>query len=230
MSEKTILDKGFIRLVDNMGNDMSVIKAARVSYGNESKGEEADKKLIHYLMNNKHETPFEHITFTFHVKCPMYIARQWFRHRIGSFNEISGRYTEMEESYYHPRSMRKNTEKNKQSSGKGDWYEDEFLNMCDTYDDAILSAHAAYNKLLEFGLCREQARGVLPMAIYTEFYWSVNARSLFNFIELRTAKGAQWEIQQYGIAIFNLVKDIAPWTFEAFRMCTLQTSFGGESI
>ena len=93
------VDKGFIRLVDHMGSDMAIVKSARVSYGNESKGPEADKKLIKFLLKHNHGTPFEHLTFTFHVKCPIFVARQWFRHRIGSFNEISLRYTKYDDNY-----------------------------------------------------------------------------------------------------------------------------------
>ena len=106
--QRTMVGDGFVRLVDSMGNDMSVVKAARVSYGQESKGEVADQKLINYMMKHRHGTPFEHITFTFHIKCPIFVARQWFRHRIGSFNEISGRYVKLEADYWQPEQWRTN--------------------------------------------------------------------------------------------------------------------------
>ena len=98
----SILDAGFIRLTDNVGTDQTVVKTARVSYGNETKGAEADRKLLKYLLDNKHETPFEHLVFTFHIKCPIFVARQWFRHRIGSFNEISGRYVKLDTEFWIP--------------------------------------------------------------------------------------------------------------------------------
>ena len=111
-----ILDSGFIRLTDSVGTDQTVVKSARVSYGNETKGAEADRKLLKYLLDNKHETPFEHLVFTFHVKCPIFVARQWFRHRIGSFNEISGRYVKLDTEFWVPTEWRSNNQENKQSS------------------------------------------------------------------------------------------------------------------
>jgi len=211
-----ILNDGFIRLVDSMGDDMSAVRAARVSYGKATKGEEADKKLIHYLLDNKHETPFEMITFTFHVRCPLFIARQWFRHRIGSFNEISLRYTEYEEKMWRPDSWRMNNQSNKQSSGEGDFSKEEIKYLNSEYDTAMDAAVITYKDLIKAGVAREQARAVLPMAAYTEFYWSVNARSLFNFLRLRMHESAQIEIQEYANEILQIVKPIAPWTFERF--------------
>lgn len=216
-------DDGFIRLVDSMGDDMSAVRAARVSYGKETKGEEADKKLIQYLLDNKHETPFEMITFTFHIRCPIFIARQWFRHRIGSyvedsFNEISRRYTTVNATdFWVPNEWRINDKGNKQSSSVLELSEKEKAELYKIYHEALDECESAYNKLIELGIAREQARAVLPMAAYTEFYWSVNARSLFNFLRLRMHESAQWEIQEYAREILKIVKPIAPWTFESFR-------------
>jgi len=216
-----VLDNGFVRLVNTLGGDHSVVSSARVSYGNETKGEKADKGLINFLMKHDHGTPFEHIVFTFHIKCPIFVARQWFRHRIASYNEISGRYVEMKDEFYYPAAFRANNKLDKQSSGDYEWETNEFLDMCDIYDNAIRDSYQAYKNLIDYGLCREQARGILPMAIYTEFYWTVNARSLFNFIKLRAAPNAQWEIQEYANIINKIVSTIAPWTFEAFNKYVL---------
>lgn len=212
-----ISSEGFIRLVDSMGDDMSVVKSARVSYGKESKGKEADQKLINFLMQHNHGTPFEHIVFTFHVRCPLFVARQWFRHRIGSFNEISGRYTTVKTDFWVPDSWRVNNTANHQASSEGDFSERDTTDLLKIYHDALDTCEIAYNALIEQGVAREQARAILPMATYTEFYWSVNARSLFNFLKLRSAKGAQKEIRDYAEAILVIVKTIAPWTFEAFQ-------------
>ena len=210
------IDKGFVRLVDVMGDDMSVVRAARVSYGKESKGESADRKLIHYLMKHNHGTPFEHIVFTFHIRCPIFIARQWFRHRIGSFNEISGRYTELEMDFFRPIEIRENRTSNHQASIEGEFSDEEINSMFEKWDNTLEVIESTYQYFLKRGMAREQARAILPVGTYTEFYWSVNLRSLFNFIHLRTAKDAQFEMCQYADVISNITEEIAPWCFEAF--------------
>jgi len=208
---------GFVRLVDTMGDDMAVVRAARVSYGNESKGEKADEKLIHYLMQHNHGTPFEHIVFTFHIKCPIFVARQWFRHRIGSFNEISGRYTELATEFFVPTTLRENKTANHQASIEGDFTDDEIQSMLSEWNYALEIAESTYESLLEKGVAREQARAVLPIGTYTEFYWTVNLRSLFNFIRLRTADDSQAEMREYADTIQAIAKDYAKWSFEAFE-------------
>lgn len=208
---------GFVRAVDIMGNDMSVVRAARVSYGNESKGEKADQKLIHYLMKHNHGTPFEHIVFTFHIKCPIFVARQWFRHRIGSFNEISGRYTELATEFFVPSLFRQNKTSNHQASIEGDFTEDEIESMMNEWKYTLDIVESTYHSLLEKGMAREQARAILPLGTYTEFYWTVNLRSLFNFIRLRTAEDAQEEMRDYATVIHDIAKEEAKWCFEAFE-------------
>jgi len=213
-----VLNAGFVRLVDTMGNDMSVVRSARVSYGKESKGEEADQKLINYLMEHSHHTPFEHLNFTFHIRCPLFIARQWMRHRIGSFNEISLRYTNYgDEDFWHPTEWRTNNKHNGQSSGEVDWGAEGSLPFDYCLHDTYRDIDKAYKYLIDSGVAREQARAILPMGSYTEFYWSVNARSLFNFLKLRMYESAQKEMQDYAHAVYALVQDMAPWTFEAFE-------------
>jgi thymidylate synthase (FAD) len=217
MSHIFPIDDGFVRLVDSMGDDKSVVRAARVSYGKESKGEEADRKLIQYLMEHNHGTPFEHIVFTFHVRCPIFVARQWFRHRIGSFNEISGRYTELDTGFFVPTALRENQNDNHQASIEGDFSDEEIESMMREWNYALEIVEDTYNSLLEKGLAREQARAILPVGTYTEFYWTVNLRSLFNFITLRTAEDAQAEMRQYANVVQFIAEEKAAWCFEAYE-------------
>lgn len=217
-----VLDDGFVRLVDHLGDDASVVRSARVSYGEETKGAAADEKLINFLMKHDHGTPFEHLSFTFHIRCPLFVARQWFRHRIGSFNEISGRYVKVDTDFWVPSEWRINDQKNKQASSEGGFTPTENAELHRIYHDALDTCQTAYTELLSQGVAREQARGILPLATYTEFYWSVNARSLFNFIRLRAAPNAQQEIRDYANVITDIVTPLAPWTFAAFRKHILQ--------
>jgi thymidylate synthase (FAD) len=222
MQSIKVLDKGFLRLVDFMGGDQAVVQAARVSLGQGLKGEERDRRLIRYLLKHQHMTPFEHAVFKFHVKCPIFVARQWFRHRWGSYNEISGRYTEFEEEFYLPENFRKQIHKDyKYVPFTGD----EVTRMKDQITKFYNYAFKFYRELLEQGVARELARIILPLSLYTQFYWTVNARSLMNFINLRADKHAQWEIQRYALAIAKVFKELMPWTFEAF----LDHAFSGES-
>ena len=215
-NEKTIhvLDKGFVRLVDFMGRDNRVVSAARVSFGGVSKGEERDKGLIKYLLEHQHHTPFEHCYFQFHICCPIYVARQWMRHRWGSYNEISARYTQVKDEFYLPKEFRGQDVKNRQGSVAAD-LDNEALSKL--YEQSVESSFAVYNKLIESGVAREMARGVLPVCQYTQFYWSVNARSLLNFLQLRTDGHAQYEIRVYADAIAQIFKEKMPWSWEAFE-------------
>jgi thymidylate synthase (FAD) len=218
-----VLDKGFVRLVDFMGGDPGVVDAARVSYGGVSKGPEADKKLIAYLLKHSHMTPFEHSVFKFHVSAPIFVARQWFRHRFAAYNEISFRYTEVKDYFYMPAAWRGQDKKNKQgSTGAVELDQDGLHKMFKTQVDNALET---YKKMIEQGVAREMARMVLPVNLYTEFYWTVNARSLMNFVVLRADAHAQWEIQQYGEAMARSFKELMPWTYEAF----LRDAWKGEN-
>lgn len=214
--EKRVLDKGFVRLADMMGNDYSAVKAARVSYGQGLKTPQKDKSLVLYLMEHGHETPFEHIVFTFHVKAPLFVTRQWFRHRIGSFNEISQRYTEVkEEEFYVPDNVRANISEDRQKSVE---VEDTALlqSIKESIQKACEESYKVYKELLNKGVARELARVVLPLSTYTQFYWTVNARSLMNFLSLRADSHAQWEIQQYALVMAEFFKETCPWTYDAF--------------
>jgi thymidylate synthase (FAD) len=209
-----VLDKGFVKLVEFMGGDQRAVESARVSFGSVSKGEAADRKLIEYLLANGHLSPFEHSVFQFHVKCPIFVARQWMRHRIASYNEISARYTEVHDEFYMPEAFRGQDRANKQGSIPTSALEQE--KMLAIYDRAIKASFAAYKELLDAGAAREMARLVLPVAQYTQFYWSVNARSLLNFIDLRTHEHAQLEIRQYANSIREIFAEKMPWTWEAY--------------
>lgn len=214
MEDIKVLDKGFVRLVDFMGGDQSVVEGARVSYAGKSKGADADKKLLFYLMEHDHSTPFEHTVFKFHVKAPIFVARQWMRHRIASYSEISYRYTETKDEFYFPTEWRIQDTKNKQGSTIDPTLENELLTK-----ELMLICNETYNfyqRFLKKGISREMARMMLPVNMYTEFYWAVNGRSLMNFINLRADVTAQLEIRKYAEAHAVIFREKCPWTYEAF--------------
>jgi thymidylate synthase (FAD) len=209
-----VLDKGFVRLVDVMGGDAAVLDAARVCYGSSSKGAAQDRRLIAYLMKHAHLTPFEHAVFKFHVSTPIFVARQWFRHRMASYNEVSGRYTEIKEEFYVPAVWRSQDTVNKQGSVAAAKLDHAGLSA--RLSAQVRSSMAGYRDMLAAGVAREMARLVLPMNLYTQFYWTVNCRSLMNFISLRADEHAQWEMQQYALALARFFRRRMPWTWEAF--------------
>ncbi len=209
-----VLDKGFVRLVEFMGGDLGVVDAARVSYGGASKGEEADKKLISYLLAHAHLTPFEHAVFKFHVNAPIFVARQWFRHRFAAYNEISYRYTQAKDEFYIPAAWRAQDRKNKQGSIETPSLDHEALTK--EFAEEIRRASRLYEEMIAAGVAREMARMILPVNLYTQFYWTVNARSLMNFVSLRADEHAQWEIRQYAQALADIFRRTMPWTYEAF--------------
>jgi len=221
-----LLDHGFVKLVDFMGGDERVVSSARVSFGAGSKGEAKDKALIKYLLVHSHHTPFEHCYFQFHVKCPIFVARQWMRHRWGSYNEVSARYTEVHDEFYVPTVFRVQDNKNKQGSLSSDDLDNEVLNKI--YAQSVEASYKEYKKLLDAGVAREMARGILPVSQYTQFYWSVNARSLLNFLSLRTDEHAQYEIRVYANAIAQMFKERMPWSYEAFESLDKKLPLGSE--
>lgn len=209
-----VLDKGFIRLVDSMGGDSAVVESARVSYGSGTKGAEKDRKLLNYLLRHDHMTPFEQAVFKFHVSAPLFVMRQWIRHRMSSYNEISARYTEVKDEFYSPEIWRAPDPKNKQASQASPQIDQKHCR--ETLEKATQSAFAAYHELIKAGAARELARMVLPVNLYTQFYWTVNARSLMHFITLRADANAQWEIQKYAEALAGVFAERMPWTWEAY--------------
>lgn len=209
----TVLDKGFVRFVEGMGFDQGVIDAARVSYKSEAGDTERDRKLIRYLLEHDHGTPFEHAVLKFHVKLPIFVARQWIRHRMASYNETSFRYREAPEEFYDPLAWRAQDTKNKQGSVHGRLDHDEMSRHLRTASEGTM---LIYKHMLAAGVSREMARMVLPVNLYTEWYWTVNARSLMHFIRLRSEHHAQWEMRQYSNALWPFFARLMPWTAEAF--------------
>ena len=222
MDSIPVLDKGFVRLVEVMGGDHSVVQAARVSYGPGTKTVREDRALIDYLMRHRHTSPFEMVEFKFHVKAPLFVVRQWFRHRTANVNEISGRYSVLKEEFYEPEVWRKQAGKNKQGS-EGAFPDEEADGLLRQVEEV---AYAAYQALLGKGVAREMARMVLPLNLYTEFYWKQDLHNLFHFLTLRLAPEAQWEIRQYARAIAEIVKAHVPMAWESYEEHVL----GGQNL
>ncbi len=248
MNEIAVLDKGFVRLVgylvdlvdtrplgfdDHVAHngfivdrghtlDAQIVRAARVSYGKGTKTVREDEKLIRYLLEHEHWSPFEMVEFKFHVKAPLFVARQWFRHRTASVNEVSARYSVVENEFYIPDEWRKQDAKNRQgSAGKLDPLANAYAT--DAYTEALEHAYLAYDALLNSGVSREMARMVLPQAVYTQFYWKQDLRNLLHFLKLRLDSHAQWEIRQYAEAILELIEPLVPITVKAWRELVLGT-------
>lgn len=214
MNEIKVLDKGFIRLEDRMGGDEAVVRAARVSHKSEPKTPEDDSKLIAFLLKHHHGTPFEHAVFKFHVKLPIFVARQWIRHRMSSYNETSFRYREAPEEFYIPEVWRAQDNKNRQGSVPAPDLNHKELSLFLEQDCAM--AMERYKKMLAQGVAREMARIILPTNLYTEWYWTVNARALMHFITLRSENHAQWETRQYSHAISKVLAESMPVTWGHF--------------
>lgn len=212
-----VLDLGFVDLLDTMGNELTIVNAARVSFGkHKTEWDDKDELLLKFLVEHRHTSPFEHVQFQFRVKCPLYIRSQWHRHRMWSYNEISRRYTEQDiEDCYIPEMFRQQSESNRQASIDRALPDNDLL--IEKYEQHVARAVAFYKDLLENGVCREQARGVLPQAIYTEFYATVDLHNLLHFIELRISPEAQWEIQQYARALLELIEPYVPVTVKWFK-------------
>jgi len=212
LTDIAVLDRGFVKLVDHMGSDLSVVNAARVSFGKRKETfDEADGKLITYLADHEHTSPFRHTALTFHVKAPIFVFRQWMKHRISSeFNEISGRYVEFpQDEFFVPETFRRQAKVNKQGS------EGQVEALASDQAHAIYlatcrNAVVQYKALIALGVCREQARCVLPLGLYSEVYWTASLQAVIHFIRLRTDAHAQWEIQQYAQAVKRMVEELYP--------------------
>ena len=213
-----IFDKiSFIRLIDYMGGDDAIVQAARVSYGKGTTTVSDDRKLIRYLMKHKHTSPFEQVEFKFHIKMPIFVARQWVRHRTASLNEYSGRYSEMKNEFYFPDVDKIQGQSKDNNQGSDGIILDEAKMI---QNEMVLfqeKCHKEYQKYLNKGVSREVARINLPLSQYTEWYWKMDLHNLFHFLKLRLDKHAQWEIRQYAKVIFNIIKDIVPISCEAFE-------------
>lgn len=218
--EISVLDHGFVRIDGALASDLSVVNAARVSFARRhSEIDESDRGLISYLMRSGHGTPFEHNAFRFHVKCPIFIAREWMRHRIGSFNEWSARYSTLEPEFYIPHPTQVRTRVGKPGHYTYEQtYAGDAVNFHTSLRQSCFSAFQHYLNALEVGIAPEQARFFLPVNVYTQFYWTVNARALMNFLMLRNAPTAMWEIQQYALVVEAIFEHFMPLTWSAFQI------------
>jgi thymidylate synthase (FAD) len=220
-----VLEHGYVVLVDYMGDDNAIVQAARVSYGPGTKTARDDRGLIRYLMRNRHTTPFEMVEFKFLVRLPMYVARQMIRHRTASVNEVSARYSILPDEYELPRqeSVRAQATRNRQ--GRSDEMlppetVEEFRTGVKHLSD---EAYGFYQRSLTHGVAREIARIVLPVGVYTEWYWKMDLHNLFHFLELRLDEHAQEEMRQYANAIAGIVKQVVPVAYEAFEDYILES-------
>ncbi|MHB1866462.1 MAG: FAD-dependent thymidylate synthase [Thermoplasmata archaeon] len=215
---RRVLSHGYVVLVDYMGNDAAIVQAARVSYGQGTRSVRDDRGLIRYLLRHRHTTPFEMVEFKFLVRLPIYVARQWIRHRTASVNEYSARYSILPDEYDlpSPEAVRKQSETNRQ--GRGDPLAPEVVERFRTDLDRVArSAYTAYEKALADGVARETARLLLPVAYYTEWYWKINLHNLFHFLSLRLDPHAQEEIRAYAVEIAAMARTVAPVAMEAFE-------------
>jgi thymidylate synthase (FAD) len=219
-SEQTIriLDHGFVRLDDAMADDLSVVNGARVSFARHKDEMDApDEGLIRFLMRDRHGSPFEHNAFRFHIRCPIFVAREWFRHRIGSFNEFSLRYAKATDDFYVPDADDVRTQVGKPGAYSFEPVSPEVAEETREELKAVYDlAYATYTRLVEQGVARELARSVLPVGAYTQFYWTVNARALMNFVSLRNSEFAQLEIRRYAEAVERFFAQKMPVTHAAF--------------
>lgn len=214
----SVLDYGFVHLVDSMGDDASVVQAARVSTGKGTKTPPEDAKLIRYLMRNRHTTPFEMVMFKFHVSLPIVVARQWIRHRMGSFNEFSGRYSVMPDKFYlpSPAQVKGQSKKNKQAS-EGEVSADSVAWYLTALQRWTQDGYTQYLQALECGISKERARFFVANTVYTEWYWKVDLKNLLDFLRMRSEKHAQWEIQQYADVLLDLIQPLVPVTVAAWE-------------
>jgi thymidylate synthase (FAD) len=213
-----VLDHGFVRLDDAMATDLSVVNAARVSFARRKEEmDESDEGLIRFLMRDRHGTPFEHNSFRFHIRTPLFVAREWFRHRIGSFNEFSMRYARATDEFYIPEPEDVRSQIGKPGAYSFEPVSDELAETAREELRAVYeAAYAAYERLVEAGVARELARAAIPVGAYTEFYWTVNARALMNFVSLRAADTAQREIRRYADACELFLAEKMPVTHASF--------------
>ena len=213
-----VLDHGFVRLDAAMADDLSVANAARVSFARRKEElDDADRGLIRFLMRDRHGTPFEHNSFRFHIRCPIFVAREWMRHRIGSFNEFSLRYAKATDDFYMPDPADVRSQVGKPGAYSFEPVDDDLASETQVELRKVYDvAYETYTALVEKGVARELARSVLPVGAYTEVYWTVNARSLMNFVSLRAAETAQREIRRYALAVEAFLAREMPVTYAAF--------------
>lgn len=214
------LDYGFVRLIDSMGSDLSIVRAARVSYNAEwraGEDEGKDAKLINYLLKNKHTSPFESVVFTFEVKAPIFVLRQWHRHRTWSYNEVSARYAELPEEYYVPKPEHITTQSVNNKQMRTTEVHPKCLDWAAEIDLQCKLAFKMYRRALDDGVPRELARSILPVATYSHMFATVDLHNLFHFLKLRLHEHAQYEIRVYAEAILKLIEPIVPVAIKSFK-------------
>ncbi|MCL2374629.1 MAG: FAD-dependent thymidylate synthase [Treponema sp.] len=231
--EFPVLDKGFIRLVDYLGGDERVVQSARVSYGEGTKSYREDAGLIDYLLRNSHTSPFEQVVLTFHIKLPIFVARQWIRHRTARLNEVSGRYSVMKDEFYvpAPNDVALQSADNKQGRSAEALDPAHAEKIRAALAEGQKAAYASYSSLIDEGLARELARINLPLSLYTEWYWQIDLHNLFHFMELRLDAHAQKEIRLYSEVLLEIAKKVAPRCCESFQRHILGGArFSGEEL
>ena len=228
-----VLDHGFVRLIDYMGSDAAIVQAARVSYGAGTKKVSEDRGLIRYLMCNHHTSPFEMVELKFHVKLPIFVARQWIRHRTANVNELSGRYSVMKEEFYVPseNDIREQATDNKQGRASDMAPEDLRRRLVEYLNKSQKDSYESYQEFVEADLARELARISLPLSLYTEWYWKIDLHNLFHFLKLRLDAHAQLEIRVYAEVMADMVRAVCPVAYEAFEDYILNAvSFSGPEL
>ena len=221
MLKSQVLDKGFIEVVDSLGNDLTVVNSARVSFGKrKEKFDKSDERLVRYLAKYKHYSPFRHLQVQFHIKAPEFVMRQWYKHVVGiettsnssakdhAWNEISGRYVPVED-FYVPSIWRKQSDDNKQAS-EGVLDDLQQKRMSSVFNEYMRQVEMAYDRMIDAGMAKEQARIILPLNQYTEVYWTASFQAIMNFIELRNEKTSQIEIQEYAKSMLDLMHQTFP--------------------
>jgi thymidylate synthase (FAD) len=213
-----VLNRGFVRLVDYLGSDERIVQAARVSYGKGTKTYREDRGLINYLLRNEHTSPFEQVILTFHIKLPIFVARQWIRHRTARVNEISGRYSVMRNECYlpQPRDIALQSEDNKQGRSVEKVSADLQKKVLGLLADDQAALYKSYEAMLGENIARELARVNLPLSLYTEWYWQIDLHNLFRFLSLRLDPHAQKEIRDYAAVLFTITQKVCPLATEAF--------------
>ena len=231
--EFKVLDHGFVRLVDYMGGDSRIVQSARVSYGEGTKTVREDKVLIDYLMSHRHTSPFEQVVLTFHCKMPIFVARQWIRHRTARVNEISGRYSIMTDEFYIPNKEQigYQSKDNRQGRDTTEVPAELQKKVIQILIKDQKRSYKNYKEMIDDNIARELARINLPLSLYTQWYWQIDLHNLFHFLELRLDYHAQWEIQQYGKVIAKMTKTVAPMAYEAFEKHVLNAiKFSGREL
>ena len=221
-----VLDHGLVRLVESMGSDLSIVRNARVSYDAEwrsGEDEGKDAKLLNYLVKNRHTSPFESCCFTFEIKAPIFVFRQWHRHRTWSYNEISARYAELPEEFYVPELEQITTQSASNKQMRTDEIHPEAELMQALISEACVNSFSTYKALLSQGVPRELARGVLPVNTYSHMFASVDLHNLMHFLQLRLHSHSQYEIRVYAEAMLKLIEPIVPVSVKAFREHSLKS-------